>query len=158
MSKYSIPDGARFVPIKFANRAGEINDLPPGRPVVLAALRHDPEHGSGPRTISGYKAVYALVDTGADNNYATPELIQQAGCPQIGSGSIRSANSWMGSTHHLAHIFFPEAGSQFETDIFSAPLTDSESTGQNLVIGVLVIKMGRLVMDFKNHIYRLYVD
>lgn len=145
--------------IRFMNTNGEVGDHPPGRPVVIAALRHDLDHGKGPREISGFRSVYALVDTGADHNYATPQLLAQSGCPQIGTTRVRSATGWIDASHHLAHIFFPEIGHQYETDIFSAPLLDDPAgQGQNLIIGVLVLKTGRLVMDFQSHIYRLYVN
>ncbi|MFV3288517.1 hypothetical protein ACNFBR_07255 [Pseudomonas sp. NY11955] len=158
MSQYAIPVESRFAPIKFARKDGNVYSNPPGRPVILASLRHDPDHGSGPRIISNYKEIYALVDTGADHNYATPELIAEIGCPQIGKTTIRSANGWSESTQHLAHIFLPEVGKQFETDVFSSSLVDDGDGGQSLIIGVLVIKTGRLVMDFQSDIYRLYVD
>lgn len=158
MSAYAIPEEKKFVTINFARPDGEVYTKPPGRPVVVAALRYDPEHGSGPREISGYKLTYALVDTGADHNYATPALIAEAGCPQIGIAKTRTASGWIESTQHTAHIFLPEAGKQFETDVFSSPLVDEGGLGQPLIIGVLVIKTGRLVMDFQAGIYRLYVD
>ncbi len=157
MSAYAIPDGAKFVQIRFLRKDGKAYDLPPGRPVIVAALRYDPEHGSGPREITGFTPTYALIDTGADNNYATPKLIAEAGCPQIGTAQIRNAGGWAESAQHLAHIFLPETGSQYETDVFSSSLADEESTGESLIIGVLVIKTGRLVMDFHSNIYRLYV-
>ncbi|WP_143491528.1 MULTISPECIES: hypothetical protein [unclassified Pseudomonas] len=158
MSHYAVPEGRRYVQIRFMHSDGEVTDFPPGRPVVVAALRHDPDHGKGPREITGFRSVYALVDTGADNNYATPQLLAEAGCPQLGFTKIRSANGWTDATHHLAHVFFPEIGYQYETDIFSAPLVDDPSSGQSLIIGVLVLKTGRLVMDFQSSIFRLYVN
>lgn len=157
MSDYAIPDGAKFAPIRFLRKDGNAYDLPPGRPVVIAALRYDPEHGAGPRVINGLKPTYALIDTGADNNYATPELIAEAGCPQIGTARVRNASGWTDSTQHLAHILLPETGNQYETDVFSSSLVDEGGHGESLVIGVLVMKTGRLVMDFQANIYRLYV-
>jgi predicted aspartyl protease len=157
VSAYTIPDGAKFVQIRFLRKDGEVYDLPPGRPVVIAALRYDPEHGTGPRNITGLKSTYALIDTGADHNYATPELIAEAGCPQIGTARLRNASGWTESTQHLAHIFLPETGNQYETDVFSSSLVDDDGHGESLIIGVLVMKTGRLVMDFQSNIYRLYV-
>lgn len=55
MSEYAIPDGAKFAQIRFLRKYGEAYDLPPGRPVIGAALRYDPEHGAGPREITGFK-------------------------------------------------------------------------------------------------------
>ncbi|WP_111532928.1 hypothetical protein [Pseudomonas sp. 2848] len=157
MSDYVVPDGTKFVQIHFMSPNGDVYDRPPGRPVVKAALRYDPDHGKGPRELVGFKTTWALIDTGADHNYATPELIAEIGCPQIGTVQARSASGSFVSTQHLAHIFLPEVGSQFETDVFSSPLADENSGGQSLIIGVLVIKTGRLVMDFQADIYRLYV-
>ncbi len=158
LNEYAIPDGTKFVPILFSRRDGHVYTAPPGRPVIVAALRYDPEHGNGPREISGYKLTYALVDSGADHNYATPKLIAEAGCPQIGTAKTRTASGWIESTQHTAHIFLPEVGKQFETDVFSSPLVDEDGFGESLIIGVLVIKTGRLVMDFQANIYRLYVE
>lgn len=158
MSAYAIPDGAKFASIKFARKDGKVYTTPPGSPVIVAALRYDPEHGGGPREITGFKRVYALVDTGADCNFATPELIAEAGCPQIATAKVRSATGWIESTRHLAHIFIPETGTQYETDVFSSPLIDEGGVGESLIIGVLVIKAGRLVMDFQSNIFRLYVS
>jgi hypothetical protein len=157
VSAYAIPDGAKFAQIRFLRKDGKAYDRPPGRPVVVAVLRYDPEHGAGPRTLTGLKPVYALVDTGADNNYATPELIAAAGCPQIGTARLRNGGGWTESTQHLAHIFLPETGNQYETDVFSSNLVDDGDHGESLIIGVLVMKTGRLVMDFQANIYRLYV-
>ncbi|WJO30978.1 hypothetical protein [Pseudomonas monteilii] len=158
MSEYAVPDGSKFVPVRFMSPDGTVSKLPPGRPVVIAALRHDPDHGSGPRDIPGVNAMWALIDTGADHNYATPDLIKEIGCPQIGTARVRSASGWFDSTQHLAHILLPEVGKQFETDVYSSPLVDEGTGGQSLIIGVLVIKTGRLVMDFQSDVYRLYVD
>ncbi|MFD2641864.1 hypothetical protein [Pseudomonas japonica] len=158
MISYAVPEGSRFVQIRFMASDGSVSDLPPGRPVVHASLRYDPDHGNGARTISGFKTLYALVDTGADHNYASPELIADIGCPQIGTTRVRTASGWVDSTQHLAHIFLPEVGQQYETDIFSSPLVDEGELGQHLIIGVLVIRMGRLVMDFQSNVYRLYVS
>ncbi|MBP5948545.1 MULTISPECIES: hypothetical protein [unclassified Pseudomonas] len=158
MSAYAIPDGAKFATIKFARRDGNVYTLPPGSPVIVAALRHDPDHGAGARELTGFKPVYALLDTGADFNFATPELIAEAGCPQIDTARLRSASGWIDSTKHLAHIFLPETGSQYETDVFSSPLIDEGGIGQSLIIGILVIKSGRLVMDYKSNIFRFYVS
>lgn len=158
MSEYAVPNGSKFAQIRFLRTDGHAHDLPPGRPVVVAALRYDPEHGAGPRTITGFKPTYALIDTGADNNYATPELIAQAGCPQIGTTRLRNAGGWTESTQHLAHIFLPETGNQYETDVFSSALVDEGGHGESLIIGVLVMKTGRLVMDFQANIFRLYTS
>lgn len=158
MSAYAIPDGAKFVTINFARKDGKVYKTPPGSPVIVAALRHDPGHGDGPKVITGFKPVYALLDTGADFNFATPELIAEAGCPQIGTARVRSASGWIESTKHLAHVFIPETGNQYETDVFSSPLIDEGGTGESLILGVLVIGAGRLVMDFKSNIFRFYVS
>jgi hypothetical protein len=138
------------------NEQGNVTDAPPGRPVVKAVLRHDPHHGKGMEIASPCREVYALVDTGADNNYATPELIAESTCPQIGTATVHGGTSSADATHHLAHIFFPELGTQIETDIYSAKLRNSAAT-EHMVIGMLSISCGRLVMDFKQGIYRLYL-
>ena len=158
MSAYAIPDGAQFATIKFARRDGKVYTTPPGSPVIVAVLRHDTEHGSGERELTGLKPVYALLDTGADFNFATPELIAEAGCPQIDTARLRSASGWIDSTKHVAHILIPEIGKQYETDVFSSPLIDEGGIGQSLIIGILVIKSGRLVMDYKSNIFRFYVS
>lgn len=157
LSSYVIPDETKFAQIRFLRKDGKAYARPPGRPVVIAVLRYDPEHGAGPRVLTGLKPTYALVDTGADNNYATPELIAEAGCPQIGTARLRNGGGWTESTQHLAHILLPETGNQYETDVFSSNLVDDGEHGESLIIGVLVIKTGRLVMDFQADIYRLYV-
>ena len=100
---------------------------------------------------------YALLDTGADHNYATPEVIESAKCPQIGTSKTYGATAGeVEGTKHEGHLFFPEAAIQVETDIFSAPLRNSPAT-EHLVIGMLTIQLGTLIMDFKKNIYRLYL-
>lgn len=158
MSAYAIPDGIKFATIKFARKDGKVYTTPPGSPVIVAALRHDPEHGGGPKVIRGFKPIYALLDTGADFNFATPQLIAEAGCPQIDTARVRSASGWIESTKHLAHVFLPETGNQYETDVFSSPLVDEDGKGESLILGILVIKSGRLVMDYKSNIFRFYVS
>lgn len=156
MSGHLIPDGLKYVPIRFMNDKGDVSDDPIGRPVVKVFLRFDPDHVKGPIAPSSYDPVYALLDTGADDNYGTAEAITSAGCPQIGTREVYGGTSSVTGSHHSGHLFFPEATTQIETDIFSAPLRNSSAT-ENLVIGMSVIRIGRLVMDFKKGIYRLYL-
>ncbi|MFG0864635.1 hypothetical protein ACSFEV_11835 [Pseudomonas fulva] len=157
MIDYSIPANVQFVPVRFMNDAGSVSDTPPGRPVVKAVLRNDPNHGKSTLPVpTNSKIVYALLDTGADNNYATPAYIAAAACPQLGTSTVHGGTSSAPSTHYLAHIFFPELQLQIETDIFSAQLGNSPAT-EHMVIGMLSIVCGRLVLDFKQGIYRLYL-
>lgn len=157
MTDYTIPANVQFVPVRFMNDAGGISDMPPGRPVVKAVLRNDPNHGKSTLPVpTNSKIVYALLDTGADNNYATSSYIAEAACPQIGTSVVHGGTASAPSNHYLAHIFFPELQLQIETDIFSAQLRNSPAT-EYMVIGMLSIACGRLVMDFKQGIYRLYL-
>lgn len=156
MTAYSLPEGLKYVQVKFMDDDGVISERRPGRPVVKVVLRYDPNHHSGPFAPQNFVARYALLDTGADNNYGTEETIGNAQCPQIGTSVTHGSTSSIESTHHRCHLYFPEAAVQIETDIFSAPLRNSPAT-EHLIIGMLAIECGVLIMDFKRDIYRLYL-
>ena len=157
MSEYSATDGLKYAPIRFMGVDGSVSDHPPGRPVVQVVLRYDPDHSNGPRAPLSYRPIYALLDTGADQNYATPDTIMTAGCPQTGASMTHGATAGATeSTQHLGHLFFPEAAAQLETQIFSATLRNSPAT-EHLIIGMHLIECGVLIMNFKKDIYRLYL-
>lgn len=157
MNYYDLSNYSRFIPIRFYRDDGQAYDAPPGRPVVRAVLMYDPDHGSGPRHIKYNTEVFALIDTGADQNYATPKLIETAKCLAIKPSMVRSATEWKESTHYHCHIFFPESGLQIETDVHSADLTDNDSD-LPLIIGNLVLNKGALILDSKSNIYRFYTN
>jgi len=154
--RYNIPGTAKYVPIKFMDKSGTVGERPTSTPVIMAALRYDTENFTGPRMVS-IKRSWALLDTGAENNYATPDLIQAAGCPQIGTAKIAGATSTIVSPHHHCKILFPEVGLQLNTDVFAVPLAEQERHFP-LIIGMLSIRQCRLVMDFKAEVYRLYIE
>ncbi|MCH5519027.1 hypothetical protein [Pseudomonas syringae] len=154
MDSYKITEGHKYIPIMFMDDSACISDKPPGRPVVKVAMHFDDNHHVNPKGTENL-TVYALLDTGAEHNYATPEFIAVSACPQLGTSLIHGATSSAPGTHHRCHLFFPEALVQLETDVFSAALRNSTAT-ENLIVGMAAISMGRLVMDFKQHIYRLY--
>jgi predicted aspartyl protease len=139
------------------NNAGEVSPRPPGRPVILVVLRHDPNHHTNLRAPQGIEPVYALLDTGADSCYAPPDVISAIGWPYVASALTHGATA--GETQgglHLGHVFFPEAAVQIETGVYSASLRNSPAT-QHFLIGMDVIQHGVLIMDFKKDIYRLYL-
>lgn len=151
------PAGLKFAPIKFMDNSGNVSSTPPGRPVLMVVLRHDPDHHTNLRAPQGIEPVYALLDTGADSCYAPPDVICSIGWPLVASAMTHGGTTGeIEGSLHLGHVFFPEAAVQIETGIYSAPLRNSSAT-QHFLIGMDVIKHGVLIMDFKKNIYRLYL-
>lgn len=154
MDSYEIPSGIKYTKIQFMDQGNEIRDRPPGNPVVTVVLHFDPDHSSAPTPPSNYP-VYALFDTGAVHSHATPDFISFAALPLVGPTLVRGGTADEEGTHHIGHIYFPDAKVQIEVDVISAKLQNSTAT-EHMLIGMNVISMGRLVMDFKNHVYRFY--
>jgi hypothetical protein len=154
MDAYEIPSGTKYTQIQFMDDARGISDRPPGNPVVTVILHFDAHHNSNPSP-PFQSPVYALFDTGAERCHATPDFISFTGLPQLGTAVVRGGTSTQDGTHHRGHILFPEAKVQIEVDVISAPLRNSLAA-EHMLVGMDVISMGRLVMDFKRHIYRLY--
>ena len=157
MSAYSILENRKFITIRFMDSEGNVHDRPPGHPVVEVVLRYDPEHHTNLRAPATFNTIFALVDTGADQNHAPPDVIASMGWPQNATTMTHGATSAeIEGTRHLGHLFFPEAAVQVETDIFSAPLRNSPAT-QHFLIGMSTIQCGVLIMDFEKDVYRLYL-
>ena len=146
------------------NNDGDISDEPGGMPVVRAALVNEKEAymrlqkqpGEAVQFEIEPRIVYALIDTGAENNYADASLIAHAACPKIGTSQVHGATSAVESTWHEARIWFPDTGQLVNTDVFSTPLSDN-GRKYPLVIGILTIKLGHLVLDYKSRIFRLHL-
>lgn len=142
---------------------GSVSNSPDGTPVVRAALIHEPETIAQARSTGipqafkrTPKIVYALVDTGADYNYADSDLIAHAGCPKLGTSVLQGATSTTDTTWHSAQIWFPDIERLVDTDVFATPLSEN-GRKYPLVIGMLTLKTGRLVLDFPNKVFRLYL-
>jgi hypothetical protein len=154
MDSYQVADGIKYTRIQFMSEDGRISDQPPGNPVVTVTVHFDLYHNTNPSTPTSLP-VYALFDTGATLSYATPDFIGFSGLPLLGQAEVRGGTSTEEGTHHVGHILFQDAKVQIEVDILSAKLRNSMAT-EHMVIGMNVISMGRLIMDFKSHVYRFY--
>jgi len=143
---------------------GSVSDSPDdGAPVIKAALIYEPETIAKARSTGvpqsfkrPPKIIYALIDTGADYNYADADLITHAGCPTLGSSVLRGATSSALTTWHDAHIWFPDIARLVDTNVFATPLAEN-GRKYPLIIGMLTLKTGKLVLDFPNKIFRLYL-
>lgn len=116
--------------------------------MVRVVFRYDPDHSKGAlgRVIE-YREINALIDTGADLNYADPDLIKAVGSPAHGTTTVQGATSTISSTLHVAHLFFPSIGRQIETDVVATPLR-ANGRAYDLVLGSLFLQCGVLHMDF----------
>jgi len=111
-------------------------------------IRYDPDHGKGlgPRTAMWTQAA-ALVDTGADLNYADPSLLRTIGCPVERNAVVAGATSTISSQSFVAHLLCQPSKTQLETDVVATPLL-ANGRSYNLVLGSLFLQQGALVFDF----------
>jgi hypothetical protein len=147
------------IPIFFRSKDGQSLVAPSYKavPIVRVVFRLDTEHDQGKlgRIVSGYNEIDALVDTGADLNFADPALLASAGTTAHQSGTVSGATSTAPSTMHLAHLFFPQIGWQVGTDFMATPLR-AQGRKYDLVLGLLLLQLGTLHMDFKRN--EFYID
>lgn len=138
------------IPIEFVREDGSPCAPTPARgaiPVVRVIFRHSPTGPILPKQ-PHEREVLALVDTGADLNYATQDLVDQVGAPIIASSTVRGATSSITSTHRSCHIFVPSVGLQLTTEVSVAPLREVERC-YDVILGRDTIELGRLEMDYR---------
>lgn len=140
--------------VRFLKEDGSVSELPPGAPIVEALVYLDTAAGTGERLIDVSKRTNALIDTGADHTYIDSEYAKTLGLTAIGNALSRGATSSIQSTCYLGHVFFPEAGRQFETDIIDIPLR-ANGRHYDVIIGRLILERASLHLDYKNQDFRL---
>ena len=84
----------KIVPIRFVDRLGQPTELRLGQPgeaipVVDVVFRYEPASPPPTQRIHEITRI-ALVDTGADHNYATKALIESIGAPAIRGTEVQS--------------------------------------------------------------------
>lgn len=138
------------IPIEYLSKAG-IEDGPfyLRAPIMKVRIRYDPDHGKGlgPRRANNWERVAALIDSGADLNYADPALLARIGCPVCKGATVQGATSIITSKSFVAHILCHPSKTQIETDIVATPLRANGRTF-DLVLGTLFLQLGRLNLDF----------
>ena len=99
------------LPIRFMDKiSGDITTdvVERGIPFIDGIVfRFDPASGSGPRAAPNRATIRALVDTGADWNYADPAIIAAAGCPLLREVTATSATTTTPSGLYQSHLIFP---------------------------------------------------
>jgi len=149
----------KIVPIRFVDRQGNSSSPDTGDPrdaipVMDVIVRFDKDNAR--RSPQSHEiAIPALVDTGADTNGCSPELIASVAAPQIDSDVLSSVNATASSSRHHCHFLFPSANTQIGTDVNVLPLR-AHGSCYDLVIGRLTLQLGRLVLDWPRQ--RFYWD
>lgn len=139
----------KIVPIRFVDRLGQPAELRLGQPgeaipVMDVVFRYEPASPPPTQRIHEMTRI-ALVDTGADHNYATKALIESVGAPAIRGTEVQSATSTMKSVMYDCHLLFPTARTSVATNVHSTDLVDR---CYDLVIGRMTLQLGRLTMDY----------
>jgi len=149
----------KIVPIRFVDRAGN-PVLPTTRngsnviPVMDVIVRFEPR--SPPQPVQADEITrLALVDTGADVNACTAELLAAIGAPPVRPITLAGVTSTTRSMRHYCHLLFPTANIRVEVDIDVAPLRD-QGHCYDLIIGRQTLCGGILVMDWPGR--RFYWD
>jgi hypothetical protein len=142
------------VPIHFIDKTGKTTEKwERASPVIAVGFLFDPKFSTGPnRKVDGHDGLLALVDTGADLNYADPSLLAKHRCPVSNFSTVQSATSQIASTIHIGHLLCP-GGRLIETDFVSAPLIKNGRI-YSLILGLHFLKLGRLELDFARKIFR----
>jgi len=141
----------RIIPIRFidshGNPAEPHVDAQHAIPVMdLRFLHWGSDHSS---VDAAGTVVRALVDTGADFNYAQRQFVALHGCPKQYDLDLHSATHIaQTSSLHNCVLRFPHLGMNIFTDIVSADLR--ENSAYQLILGRLFLKLGRLTMDYRN--------
>lgn len=141
--------GGKIIPIRFVdslgNPANPIGDSQHAIPVMdLRILRWDTDFLS---VNAQGTDVRALVDTGADFNYAQRNFVTQHGCPVQYDLDLHSATQVaQASSLHKCMLRFRHLALNIETDIVSADLR--ESSAYQIILGRLFFKLGRLTIDY----------
>ncbi len=154
------PQNEPFVSIHFMDHSGIVHARPlpniATTPVVKAAFLF----GNDPLPVGhpiNYTQIWAMVDTGADYTYLDPSTIALSGLTKLRDTKVSSATNTEASAQYRGNLFFPETGASNFTEIISAPLKQ-QRPNIGMIIGMFTLSKYVLVMDPKNHKYRLYTS
>lgn len=98
-----------------------------------------------------YDPRWALIDTGADLNYAEHSLLEALGCPVTRQTDVIGATGTIRSTAHDATVLlgFPSPDvSGLHTDVVALQSAHDPDKLYDLVLGNLFLEQGILHMDY----------
>ena len=150
---------SQTITIHFIKNDKTLTDKPePGtRPVIKVTI--NPSSGDD-HCISineKKKSVFALVDTGADDFYVDEELVNELGLPlKTGVKSTRliSGVTETESTQHNAIMKIDDINKSFGVSLTKIK-TSSFGFHYQVILGMSLIRLGKLTMDSVNNIYTL---
>ncbi len=98
---------------------------------------------------------WALIDTGADHNYAEVRLLDQLNCPRIREATVTGATSSRASyCRSVTLVFGPQnAAVGVSTDVYELDSLHDRGKPYHFVIGNLFLQNGVLHMDYVRHEY-----
>ncbi len=144
--------GSKIIPIRFVDSLGNPTDPNVDTQHAIPVMDLRLLNWSGPDlwTVDAAGSdVRALVDTGADFNYAQRDFVIQHGCPVQYDLDLHSATHVaQASSLHKCMLRFRHLALNVETDIVSAALR--ENSAYQIILGRLFFKLGRLTMDYRN--------
>ncbi|ATQ56635.1 hypothetical protein PYTT13_13090 [Paracoccus yeei] len=101
-----------------------------------------------------WRSVWALVDTGADHNVIDKNLAQRLGWVPHGQASMTGFGHQEMVPVYDQKVFFPSCRNLCDASFVGSSLTDIGNY-MPLIIGMAVIRLGVLTMDFRAQKFEL---
>lgn len=144
----------KVIPIRFVDQYGKpalpSDDVRQAVPVMDVSV-------CSPEFIGGMHAApsIALVDTGADLNFAKQSLVAARTLRDNFKSVTESSHGAMPTTVYHGKLFFPAVGLLINTDITADVLFNRP---YDVIIGRLTLRLGCLLMDYPNNIFEWRVN
>jgi hypothetical protein len=117
-------------------------------PTIDVMIGYDP---LGDRKDAGqppgiFVPVRALIDSGADEIIVDKEILQQCGCPRVGSIMVKSPHGIQEHEKFRAQMFFADSGFKSEVEVISHDLRDGMRV-YDAIFGTRFLEFGILVLN-----------
>ncbi|MFC4734091.1 retropepsin-like aspartic protease [Salipiger abyssi] len=141
--------------IFFMDDSGKVNERPSEgcfKPVVPIALAHTNALSIQPTPKHNFsdRFDWALIDTGADENFIDDAAAARLDIPEVAGTSaiVRGATATHPGKIHTAPIILIGSKHTFYTNLTTAPLSQN-GRKYSVILGIRFLKQGRLLLDFE---------
>lgn len=93
-------------------------------PCIEIGFFFDIDVSEGRTNQINYDTIFALIDTGADNVYVSPKLIEKYNCPVAVGGESMTVNNEKGSKAHRGSLFIKEQGKVIDLWVMAREFRD----------------------------------